>query len=60
MYALQYELFCLDIKCDNSLIVDFPEHANWKEIYSEMELVTKDDEFGNNTQYHYSVSVTFK
>jgi len=54
--ALQYELvLCLDIKCDNGLIVDFPKHANWTELYSEMvELVTKDDELCNYTQYHNS------
>lgn len=38
--------FCLDIKGDDSLVVDFPGHANWKGILSEIELVTNDDEIG--------------
>lgn len=39
-------LFCLDIKGDDSLVVDFPGHANWKGMLSEMERVTNDDEMG--------------
>ncbi|XP_058612576.1 uncharacterized protein ftr97 isoform X6 [Onychostoma macrolepis] len=35
-----------DIKDDDSVVVDFPGHANWKGILSEMELVTNDDEIG--------------
>lgn len=38
--------FFLDIKDDDSVVVDFPGHANWKGILSEMELVTNDDEIG--------------
>ncbi|ROI33831.1 E3 ubiquitin/ISG15 ligase TRIM25 [Anabarilius grahami] len=36
----------VDIKGDDSLVVDFPGHANWKGILSEMERVTNDDEMG--------------
>ncbi|XP_056301300.1 uncharacterized protein ftr97 isoform X2 [Danio aesculapii] len=36
-----------EIKIDDSLIIDFPDHANWKGILSEMELVTNDDESGS-------------
>ncbi|XP_050995357.1 tripartite motif-containing protein 5 isoform X2 [Labeo rohita] len=35
-----------DIKDDDSVVVDFPGHANWKGILTEMELVTKDEETG--------------
>ncbi|XP_051732344.1 uncharacterized protein LOC127502925 isoform X3 [Ctenopharyngodon idella] len=35
-----------DIKGDDSLVVDFPGHANWKGMLSEMERVTNDDEMG--------------
>ncbi|XP_077076176.1 uncharacterized protein LOC143729048 isoform X2 [Siphateles boraxobius] len=35
-----------DVKGDDSLVVDFPGHANWKGILSEMERVTNDDEIG--------------
>ncbi|XDV42172.1 hypothetical protein PO909_010885 [Leuciscus waleckii] len=35
-----------DIKGDDSLVVDFPGHANWKGILSEIERVTNDDEIG--------------
>jgi len=49
--SLQYKcynmnLFCLDIKDDDSLVVDFPGHANWKGILSEIERVTNDEENG--------------
>ncbi|XP_016303539.1 tripartite motif-containing protein 65 isoform X4 [Sinocyclocheilus anshuiensis] len=33
-----------DIKDDDSVVVDFPGHANWKGILTEMELVTNDDD----------------
>ncbi|KAG1964490.1 tripartite motif-containing protein [Pimephales promelas] len=35
-----------DIKDDDSLVVDFPGHANWKGILSEIERVTNDEENG--------------
>ncbi|KAL1253680.1 hypothetical protein QQF64_015909 [Cirrhinus molitorella] len=35
-----------DIKDDDSVVVDFPGHANWKGILAEMELVTNDEEIG--------------
>uniref|UniRef100_A0A9J8A6Y6 FinTRIM family, member 97 n=1 Tax=Cyprinus carpio carpio TaxID=630221 RepID=A0A9J8A6Y6_CYPCA len=35
-----------DIKSDDSVVVDFPGHANWKGIITEMEKVTNDDEIG--------------
>ncbi|XP_052392002.1 uncharacterized protein LOC127939051 isoform X1 [Carassius gibelio] len=35
-----------DIKSDGSVVVDFPGHANWKGILTEMEQVTDDDEIG--------------
>ncbi|XP_016303537.1 tripartite motif-containing protein 65 isoform X2 [Sinocyclocheilus anshuiensis] len=37
------------IKCDDSLIFDFPEHANWKGILSEMDIVTNNDDFGSSS-----------
>ncbi|XP_056115926.1 uncharacterized protein ftr97 isoform X3 [Rhinichthys klamathensis goyatoka] len=42
-------LFCLDIKGDDSLVVDFPGHANWKGILSEIERVTNDEEIGSSS-----------
>ncbi|XP_059354670.1 E3 ubiquitin-protein ligase TRIM65-like isoform X2 [Carassius carassius] len=35
-----------DIKSDDSVVVDFPGHASWKGILTEMEQVTNDDEIG--------------
>ncbi|XP_016150349.1 E3 ubiquitin-protein ligase KEG isoform X2 [Sinocyclocheilus grahami] len=35
-----------DIKSDDSVVVDFPGHANWKGILTEMEQATNDDEIG--------------
>ncbi len=47
-FSLKYtcyniNLFFLDIKDDGTVVVDFPGHANWKGILSEMELVTIDE-----------------
>ncbi|XP_016372138.1 tripartite motif-containing protein 5-like isoform X2 [Sinocyclocheilus rhinocerous] len=35
-----------DIKSDDSVVVDFPGHANWKGVLTEMEQATNDDEIG--------------
>ncbi|XP_057208681.1 E3 ubiquitin/ISG15 ligase TRIM25-like [Triplophysa rosa] len=47
------------IKDDGILVVDFPGHANWKGILSEMELITVDNEF-DHSRFKIGSSVRVK
>ncbi|XP_067273527.1 uncharacterized protein [Pseudorasbora parva] len=46
-----------DIKGDGSLVVDFPGHANWKGILSEMERVTNDDEINGSSSLDSNIKI---